>query len=152
MAIQLLERDSIDRLIDYWHWRSSERCQEVKVLFAQLCPTLYNLVDYSLPGSSVHRILQARILECVAVSFSRRSSWPRGWILVSCIAGRFFTVWATREMSGDSDKKWLQKPLEHNWISSMMYHEILPLFESHNNIEMMVWAFGECLGLRWTQE
>ena len=139
MAIQLLERDSIDRLIDHWHWRSSERCQEVKVLVAQLCPTLYNLVDYSLPGSSVHRILQARILEWVAVSFSRRSSWSRDWTLDSCIARRFFTVWAIREMSGDSDKKWLQKPLEHNWISSMMYHEILPLFESHNN---MKWWFG----------
>ena len=36
-------------------------------------------------------------LECVAIPFSRRSFWPRDWIQVSCIAGRFFTVWATRE-------------------------------------------------------
>ena len=48
-------------------------------------------------GSSVHRILQARTLEEVAIHFSRGSSTPRQWAQVSCIAGRFFTVWATRE-------------------------------------------------------
>ena len=52
---------------------------------------------YSLPGSSAHGILQARILELVAIFFSRGSSWIRDWTRVSCIAGRFFTVWATRE-------------------------------------------------------
>ena len=54
-------------------------------------------MDSSLPGSSVHGILQARILEWVAISFSRRSSQPKDWTQVSCIAGRFFTNWATRE-------------------------------------------------------
>ena len=49
------------------------------------------------PGSSVHGIFQARILEWVAISFSRGSSWPRDWTQVSHIAGRLFTVWATRE-------------------------------------------------------
>ena len=44
---------------------------------AQSCPTLYNPMDCSLPGSSVHGIFQARILEWVAISFSRRSSQPR---------------------------------------------------------------------------
>ena len=52
---------------------------------------------YSPPGSSVHDILQARMLEWVAIPFSRGSSWPRDWTWVSCIAGRFFTIWATRE-------------------------------------------------------
>ena len=52
---------------------------------------------YSPPGSSVHGILQARILECVAIPFFRGSSQPRNQTWVSCIAGRFFTVWATRE-------------------------------------------------------
>ena len=42
-------------------------------------------------------ILQARVLEWVAISFSRGSSWPRDWIRVSCIAFRFFTIWTTRE-------------------------------------------------------
>ena len=64
----------------------------------QLCPTLCNPMDCSLPGSSVHGIFQARILEWVAISFSRRSSWPRDWTQVSHIIGRRFTAWATREV------------------------------------------------------
>ena len=56
-------------------------------------------VDCSLPGSSVHGIFQARKLEWVAIFFSRRSSWPRGWTQVSYIAGRLFIIWATREAS-----------------------------------------------------
>ena len=54
-------------------------------------------MDYSLPGSSVRWILQARILEWVAFPFSRGSSQPRDWTQDSCTAGRFFTIWATRE-------------------------------------------------------
>ena len=64
---------------------------------AQSCLTLCESVDCSPPGSSVHGILQARVLEWVAISFSRGSSQPRDWIQVSCIAGRRFTLWATRE-------------------------------------------------------
>ena len=64
---------------------------------AQSCPTLCNPVDCSLPGSSLHEILQARILEWVAISFSRGSSWCRDWTQVSGIAGRCFNLWATRE-------------------------------------------------------
>ena len=63
-------------------------------LVAQLCLTLCNPMDYSLPGSSVNEISQARILEWVAISFSRVSSQPRNWTQISCIAGRFFTNWA----------------------------------------------------------
>ena len=51
----------------------------------------------SLPGSSVHGILQARILEWVAISFPRGSSWPRDWTLVSLIVGRHLNLWASRE-------------------------------------------------------
>ena len=58
---------------------------------AQSCPTLCDPVDCSLPGSSVHGILQARMLEGVAFPFSRGSSRPRDQTQVSCIAGRFFT-------------------------------------------------------------
>ena len=64
---------------------------------AQPCPTLCHPVDCSPPGSSVHGILQARILEWVAISFSRGSSQPRDQTQVSCIAGRHFNLWATRE-------------------------------------------------------
>ena len=54
-------------------------------------------MDCSLSGSSVHGIFQARVLEWIAISFSRGSSWARNRTWVSCIAGRCFTVWATRE-------------------------------------------------------
>ena len=54
-------------------------------------------MNCSPPGSSVHGILWARILEWVAIPFSRRSSQFRDQTWVSCIAGRFFTIWATRE-------------------------------------------------------
>ena len=56
---------------------------------AQSCPTLCDPVDCSPPGSSVHEILQAGILGCVAIPFSRGSSWPRDQTWVFCIASRF---------------------------------------------------------------
>ena len=62
-----------------------------------VCPTLCDPMDCSLLGSSVHGIFQARVLEWAAISFSRGSSWPRDRAQVSCIAGRRFTIWATRE-------------------------------------------------------
>ena len=69
---------------------------------AQSCPTLCDPMDCSLPVSSVHGIFQARILEWVTTSFSRGSSPPRDWNWVSRIAGRCFTVWATREVRAGS--------------------------------------------------
>ena len=66
----------------------------------QLCPTLFNPMDCSPSGSSVHRVLQARILEWVAITSSRGSSQSRDRICisyVSCIAGRFFICWAIEE-------------------------------------------------------
>ena len=64
---------------------------------AQSCPTLFDPMDYSLPGSSIHGIFQARILEWVAISFARGSSRPRDRTRISRIAGRRFTIWATRK-------------------------------------------------------
>ena len=69
----------------------------VLVLVAQSCPTLCDPMDCSPPGSSVHEIFQARILEWVAISFCRGFSQLRDRTQVSCTAGRFFTHWATRE-------------------------------------------------------
>ena len=71
----------------------------------QSCPTLYDPVDCSPPGSSIHGILQPRILEWVAISFSRGSSWPRDWTQVSRIAGRRFNLWATREAQKQHKKQ-----------------------------------------------
>ena len=64
------------------------------VLVTQSCLSLYHPMDCSPPESSVLGILQARILEWISILFSRGSSWPRDQTKVSCIAGRFFTVWA----------------------------------------------------------
>ena len=64
---------------------------------AQFRPVLFDPMDWSPLGSSIHGILQVRILEWFPLSYSRGSSWPRDWTWISCIAGRFFTVWATRE-------------------------------------------------------
>ena len=64
-------------------------------LIAQSCPNLCDPMDCSLPSS--HGILQRRILKWVVISFSRGSSWPRNRIGVPHIAGRFCTVWTTRE-------------------------------------------------------
>ena len=70
-------------------------CVHAKLL--QSCPTLCKPMDCSPPGSSVCKILQARILEWVAMPSSRGSSRSRDGTQVSCIASRFFTVLSTRE-------------------------------------------------------
>ena len=77
------------------HLLSSE--MYVYVLVVQWYFTLCNSIDCSAPSSPVHAILQAKILEWVAVSYSRASSQPRDWTWVYCIVGRFFTIWATKE-------------------------------------------------------
>ena len=74
-------------LSPWWHTRS----------IAQLCLTLWGPVDCGLSDSSVHGVLQSGMLQWIAISFLRGSSWPRDWSQVSCIAGRFFTIWATSE-------------------------------------------------------
>ena len=77
------------------HWSGLCRvvsCREV----TQSCPTLCDPMDCSLPGSSLHGILQARVLEWVSISFSRESSQPKDQTWVSCIPGRCFNLWATR--------------------------------------------------------
>ena len=68
---------------------------EIYLQFNNLC----NPMDCSLLGYSIHGIFQARVLEWVAISFARGSSWPRDRAQVSCIIGRCFAVWATGEVS-----------------------------------------------------
>ena len=89
-------------------------CSKVKVLAAQLCLTLCNPMDFCSPaGSSVHGILQARILQWVAISFSRGSSWPRDQTLVSRIAGKFFTIWPISEASQKNLRGYIKQRCEH---------------------------------------
>ena len=73
----------------------------MNVKVVQLCPNLWDPMGCSPPGSSIHGILQARMLKWVAISFSKRSFQPRDRTWVSRIAGRLFTVWATREAQKD---------------------------------------------------
>ena len=81
-------------------WNCDIKVSKYKIIYVpcyQSCPTLWDLMDCSPPGSSVHGILQARILEWVAMPSSRGSSQSRDQTQVSCTIGRFFTIWATRE-------------------------------------------------------
>ena len=72
---------------------------KLKVKVTQLCPILCDPMDYTLRG-----ILQARILEWVAIPFSRGSFQAKDWIQVSRIAGGFFISWATKEDHVDQNK------------------------------------------------
>ena len=72
-------------------------CVCVCVLVSQLCLTLCDPMDYSSSDSSVHGILQSRILDWVAIPFSSKTSQPKDQSQISCITGRFFTIWAARE-------------------------------------------------------
>ena len=65
----------------------------------QSCLTLGDPMDCRLPGSSVHGIFQAVVLEWIAISFSKGSSQPRDWTQVFHIVDRRFTIWATREVT-----------------------------------------------------
>ena len=68
-----------------------------------------NPMDCNTPDSSIHRSCQARILEWVAISFSRGSSWPRDWICVSCLTGEFFTADLT-DQNGMTNSIWGHRP------------------------------------------
>ena len=87
-------------------YKTQGKCYNDEILSLVSCTSAWSLqlslmfcnhMDCSRPDSSVHGILQARILEWVAIPFSRISSQPRDWAWVSCIAGGFLTIWATRE-------------------------------------------------------
>ena len=69
-----------------------------RIKVSQSCQTVYDPMGCRLPGSSVHGIFQATVLEWVAISFSRGSSQPRDQTHVSHIVDRLFTIWATREV------------------------------------------------------
>ena len=103
-----MSKSSITRLHGLMLWIPPKRKYGDKVKWsevAQSCPTLCDPVNYSPPGSSVHGVLQARILEWVAISFSRGSSPPRDRTQVSHIAGRGFNLWATREAPSNNQDR-----------------------------------------------
>ena len=109
--------------------------KERKIEVAQLCLTLCDPMDCSLSGSSVHGIFQARVLEWIAISFFRGSSRPRNRTRVSHIAGRLFTVWATREA-------WKKYNVKINAFSSLTVLDALggPIHnQSHSSVLYTCW-------------
>ena len=122
---------------------------EVEVLVAQLCSTLWDPMDHSPPGFSVYRISQARILEWVAIFFSRRSSQLRDQTQAFCIEGRLLTIWTTREasLSGKHTKNLLQPMLTLLFPSralfslSKFYVFFWGLSLVQTRINLIIWAF-----------
>ena len=99
------------------------------------CVWLCDLLDCTPPGSSLHGILQARILEWVAIPFSRGSSWPRDPTQVSHISGRFFTIWAIREAPPQLHlfKFGSVQLLSHVWL--LQPHDCsMPCFSVHHQL------------------
>ena len=100
-------------------------------------------MDCRPPSSSVHGILQARILEWVAISFSRGLSRPRDQTQVSCIAGGFFTVWASREVYCKLNilqlkiKTW---PQVSRSMSGDLFHTLILLFCIVLTQEKLAWV------------
>ena len=111
------------------------------MLVAQSCPILCDPMDCSWPESSVHGIIQARILKWVTTSFSRGTSQHRDRTWVSCIASRFFTVWATRET--------LPSPTPHNnWtLRAQLARQIHYLVEESFPYNHII-SFLHCLSLK----
>ena len=112
-------------------WKLSESESEV----AQLCLTLCDPMDCSLPVSCVHGIFLARILEWITISFSWRSSHPRDWTQIPCFVGRRFTFWATREVSSIwkqtkclSTNKWTEKMWYKMVYKSAMIKKVILSF------------------------
>ena len=105
----------------------------VNALVTQPCPTLYDPMDCSLPDSSVHGIFQARILEWVTIPFSRGSFQPRDRTQISCIAGRFFTIWATREVLSFTYSQQIPNSAQH----------IINFTEKQKYVELYKWKSGK---------
>ena len=101
----LLSTSSVTDTVRHWKYRGEYESwvpDLIEFIFwwseaSQSCLTLCDPITGACPGSSILGIFQARILEWVATCFSRGSSQPRDRTRVSCISGRRFTLWATRE-------------------------------------------------------
>ena len=95
--------------IIWWVLKTQHNQRECCCLVAQLCLTLWDPMDSSPPGSSIHGNSQARILERGAISFSRGSSWPRDWTCVSCIDRQILYPWAIQKAQERMYQKLLKK-------------------------------------------
>ena len=102
-------------------------------------------INGSPPGFSIHGIIQARILEWVAIPFSRGSSWPRDWSLVSGIAGWFFTNWFTQW-----NPTWKKRLYQCNWApwSPLRCSLLPPTLEEHCPAYMICYVVAESVFTR----
>ena len=110
----------------------------VHLVVTQSCLILCNTMNCSLPGFSVHGILGARILEWIDIPFFRGSSWPRDQTLVSCIIGRFFTIWATRKSTMGRGKWTMRVTLfsfENNAIERTLWKQSNTIVKSINDLK-----------------
>ena len=121
-------------------------------LVAQLCLTLCDPMNYSLPGSSIHGISQARILEWLGNSFSRGSSWHRDWTCISCVFcfGRWILhQWATRELFSPNTSS-LVKPKKGLFIFPWIwYYSIVYLVEKKGKNKRDRGRYSRESGLFW---
>ena len=117
-------------------WYLGSQCVSAKSF--QLCLTLCDPLGCSPPGSSVCGILQARILEWDAIPLSRESSQTSDQTQVSCIAGRFFIVWATRE----AREYWSGYPLLQGIFPSQELTVTQPVKNRPAMPETWVWFLG----------
>ena len=126
---------------------------KVKVLVAQLCLTLWGPVDCNPPGSSVHGISQARIVEWVVILFSRGSSCPRAQTHVSCLAGRSFTTESLGTLNcslGESKaREWRSAPSEQT-VHLLLHQRRHPGFISSKcvSLKIKLWWLSVYLLLR----
>ena len=108
--------------------------------------SLCNPTNCSPPGRSVFGILQASVPEWVAIPFSRGSSQPRDWTQVSCIAGRFFTVWANREAPSMNMPDFIY-PCSSWWtLSCLHFFAIMNNIAADLHVQVFVWT---CFYFSW---
>ena len=135
----------------------------LSVLVAQLWLILCDPMDCSPPGSSICGILQARILEWVAIPFSRGSSQPRDRTLVSCTVGGLFTVWVTKEGQWAVRSVWVGKkpktigpkhfsPQSSHFVDKTFWEEwakgILPKVIS-THLRKIIWMWDLKICIHW---
>ena len=122
-------------------------------------------MDRSPPGSSVHGILQARILEWVAMPSSRGSSSPKDWTHDSCTAGGYFTIWATWEAPSDPTRALSSGPLCRSkalcselWIYFTCFYLVWLRWSSLNSFpnlkfcSLFLWEQGQALKKEFKHE
>ena len=117
----------------------------VNMLFTQSCLILCDPMDCSPPDSSVHGILQVRILDRVAISFCRGSSPPRNRTQVSWTAGKFFPIWATREATREAIYIWV---VLRSYFT-LYGQNFLFSWEPHILISNILWWYPELLTRFW---